>query len=111
MPLNWDATDCDPVVLADEASRYRTSHFCFVLMAIGASGVKEDNFIELYLRANLWEKLEGEFFDGRPLTLEDFRLRIGYRTNNRHITQKQFLSKLERVWFAEAKERLLSRAL
>lgn len=109
MPLNWDATRCDPSVLTEE-KHYRTSHFAYVLMAVGASSITEKNYRELYTRGLMYEKLFGAFFrrfdDHKqiemPLTLEDWKLRIGYRTNNSNLTKRQFLTKVENRFFEEA---------
>ena len=109
MPLNWDATRCDPSVLTEEL-HYRTSQFAFVLMAIGAASITEKNYQELYTRGVMFEKLFGAFFyhwDDQnqqieePLTLEDWKLRIGYRTNNSTLTKRQFLTKVENRFFED----------
>lgn len=98
MPLNWNATDCNPDALAEDVYN-RTAHFCYVLMAVGAPSITEENYRELYERASLYETLFGEIFYGKPLSIEDFELRIGYRTNNSKLTRKQFLSRIEERWF------------
>lgn len=109
MPLNWDATRCDPSVLTEE-KQYRTSHFAYVLMAVGSSSITEKNYKELYARGLMYEKLFGAFFQRydethkrieMPLTLEDWKLRIGYRTNNSSLTKRQFLTKVENRFFEE----------
>ena len=110
MPLNWDATKCDPSVLTEE-KHYRTSYFAYVLMAVGSSSITEKNYQELYIRGQMYEKLFGAFFKRYdkernkvvevPLTLEDWKLRIGYRTNNSSLTKRQFLTKVENRFFEE----------
>jgi hypothetical protein len=105
MALHWDATDCDPIALADE-NKNKTQHLCFVLMAIGARKITEQNYRELHRRASLYEKLFGGFFcssDGSDLYLteEDFQLRIGYVTNASTLTQRQFVLAIEKRWFWE----------
>lgn len=104
MALHWDATDCDPIALADE-HKNKTQHFCFVLMAIGARRITEQNYQELHRRASLYEKLFGGFFhsgvtfEDTYLTEDDFKLRIGYVTNASTMTQKQFMVSIEKRWF------------
>lgn len=97
MPLNWDATDCSPEALAEDAY-IRTANFCYVLMAIGEPSITEKNYRELYERASLYETLFGEIL-GSELSIEDFEMRIGYRTNNSRLTRKQFLNRIEQRWF------------
>ena len=106
MSLNWDATDCDSLALSDE-NKNKTQHFCFVLMAIGARKITEQNYRELSRRAAIFERLFGGFFyssvtnDVTYLTEDDFKLRIGYVTNVSTMTQKQFMGSIEKRWFAD----------
>jgi hypothetical protein len=104
MALNWDATDCGAVALSDE-HKNKTQHFCFVLMAVGARRITEQNYEELHRRASLYEKLFGGFFfdsvkqEDTYLTVDDFKLRIGYVTNATPLTQKRFMASVEARWF------------
>lgn len=100
MPLNWDATECDPKAL-EESELTMTRHFCFVLMDAGIPVLTEDNFEEAYERVKLGEALSQNWFIDRPLTVEDFKLRVGYRTNVTPLTRNQYEKKTLKVYWED----------
>jgi hypothetical protein len=98
MALNWDATECDPKAReGNELSM--TKHFCFVLMDVGIPVLTEDNFEEAYERVALSETLNQNWFTDRPLTLDDFKLRVGYRTNVSPLTRNQYEKKALKIYW------------
>jgi len=101
MPLTWDATKCTEEALT-EAERNFTAYFCFIMIPVGISHLTEDNLDEFYNRISLYESVFGNFYD-EPISKERLALRIGYHSNAGNLTRKQFMTSIEKRWFAESR--------
>ncbi len=100
MSLRWDATKCEEAALT-EAEQNFTAYLCFIMIPVGIGHLTEDNLDEFYNRISLYESVFGNFYDER-ITKEQLALRIGYRANVSQLTRKQFMTSIEKRWFAES---------
>jgi hypothetical protein len=100
MPLTWDATKCEQTAL-NEAEYNFTAYLCFIMIPVGISQLTEDTLDEFHNRISLYESVFGNFYD-EPISKERLALRVGYKANVGSLTRKQFMTSIEKRWFAES---------
>ena len=104
MSLDWNATKVANLdeLNSTEEGKAKTVNLCWLLMATGVGSVTEANYIEVYTRINIYERVSGALLSSvndadelikHPYTLEDIRDRIGYRTNVSNETSAQWLKR------------------
>ena len=104
MSLDWNATKVANLdeLNSTEEGRSKTVNLCWLLMATGIGSVTEANYIEVFTRINIYERVSGALLSSvndadelvkHPYTLADIRDRIGYRTNVSNETSAQWLKR------------------
>lgn len=79
---------------SDLLEKGKSDYLCFALMGVGISSVTERNWIDVFSRIEIVQRLEGAFIsdNGEPVyyTPEDIERRIGYTTNASEFPWTQF---------------------
>lgn len=88
MSLNWNATKVENLeeLHKDEAQATKTAYLAYALMFAEIGTITEANWLDVYTRISIQQKLQGTVLinqDGtpNPFTMEDVHRRIGYSTN------------------------------
>lgn len=92
MPLTIDMTKCNI-----PAQQQLLQTYAFASMIIGVSDITKANYKKWYLRFKLADSLNGPFFPGTTITLQDVKDRIGTKTNSSDLSSTQFLLKMQRI--------------
>jgi hypothetical protein len=104
MSLDWNATKVTNLdeLNSTEEGKSKTINLCWLLMATGIGRVTEANYIEVFNRINIYERVNGALLSSvneddelvkHFYTLGDIRDRIGYSTNVSTETSAQWLKR------------------
>lgn len=108
MSLDWNTKKvADKTVMAEGPENWRvTEAIIFQMMAIGIREITEANLFDVAVRAKVHETVYGAMLlqrdetghlEDRPLTVEDFRRRIGLSTNVTPETDAHYRNRIAKV--------------
>lgn len=90
MALNWNATEVEAFEGFSDEEKQRCALFAFELMAVDISAVTEDNIEELYLRLQIYSRLNREEL---KYSYQDVLSYVGFRTNVTNRSRQKWLDR------------------
>jgi hypothetical protein len=109
MPLNWNATRVrEHEALHEQDTEWvKTETLVWATMAIGISGITEDNWPEFWARFDYYNRLVRIDHTRSGITASDVERRIGLFTNGDNKTEAQFIKTLGAMLIQDARDQAI----
>ena len=104
MPLTWDveAVEDWQDITQNDNEWAKTEAIIFTLIVTGTPDITEENWEEVFIRINMWERASGTMMldgDGNNLYMkpEWIRRRVGLKTNASTLTKREFKERVAKA--------------